>query len=197
MKTFSLTRTLFKVKVFQLLNGTPVYEKLQGVVIKNARYVIPFYLTGEDTLTFRAKGAYGNWIGSYHDLNADDNFSFYGTTSASGKYARYNGQLGGSAIVTNQWYDIEISPTGISGIRNPSSFTPSTFICSIPLCIGATSPTGSSASSLSFNGAIEVVGRLKLIPCKRIEDGVIGYYDGSTFYEPIIESGGSVEVLVS
>ena len=159
------------------------YKRLTGIRMQNARIVIPlFYLTGEDTLRFRAKGASGNWIGAFHDSSADDNYSFYGTTSATGKYARYNGQVGGSAISSNTWYDVIISPTGISGIKNPSEFTESEFTCSEPLNIGATSQSGSPCSDISFEGNIEVDGRLKLIPCERLSDNVLGYYDGTTFY---------------
>ena len=173
------------------------YKRLTGIQLNKARYVLTdFYLTGEDTLRFRAKGAASNWIGSFNDADANDNYSFYASTSATSKYARYNGQTGGSSIANaTTWYDIEMSPTGVTGTRNPSSFTPSTFTCSVPFCIGATSPTGTSSSNVSFEGDIVVDGRMTLIPCERVSDGAIGYHDGTTFFEPSIESDGSVTSL--
>lgn len=197
MKNWTTLRKLICLKRSLGGGGLPEgYNRAPGLTLKNARYVITgFFLTGENTLRFRAGGASGNWIGAYNDASADDNFSFYGTTSATAKYARYNGQVGGSSIVIGTWYDVEISPTGVSGIRNPSTFTPATFTCSTPLCIGATSPTGTAAPNVSFEGHIDIPGRLRLIPCERVSDGVLGWHDGTNFYEPIIESGGEVTVL--
>lgn len=158
------------------------YRRLDGIQLQDARIVVPFYITGEDTLRFRARGAAGNWIGSFNDASANDNVSFYASTNSGAKYSRYNGQTGGSAIYTNTWYDIEMSPTGVSGPRNASSFTPATFTCSEPLNIGATSREGTPGPNVSFEGNIVVDGRLKLIPCERESDNALGYHDGTTFY---------------
>ena len=160
------------------------YKRLTGIHLESARCVITgFYLTGADTLRFRAKGASSNWIGCFNSSDANDNFSFYATSSSTGKYARYNGQTGGSSIANaTTWYDIEMTPNGVTGSRNPSTFTPSTFTCSVPLCIGATSPTGTASSDVSFEGNIEVAGRLVLIPCERESDNALGWHDGTTFY---------------
>lgn len=163
----------------ELPNG---YKRLSGIQLQDARIVVPFYITGEDTLRFRARGTSGNWIGSFNDASANDNLSFYGSTNSGAMYARYNGQTGGSSIYTNTWYNIVISPTGVTGVRNPSSFTPATFTCSEPLNIGATSIEGTPGPNVSFEGNIVVDGRLTLIPCERESDNALGYYDGTAFY---------------
>lgn len=173
------------------------YNRVPGLTLKNARYVITgFFLTGDDTLKFKAKGSASNWIGCFNSADADDNYSFYATTAATGKYARYNGQTGGSSIANaSTWYEVTMSPDGITGVKNPSTFTKASFTCSIPLCIGATSPTGTASSNVSFEGHIDIPGRIRLIPCERESDGVLGWHDGTNFYEPTIESGGEVTVL--
>lgn len=157
----------------------------------NMRYVSRIYLTGGDTLKFTFTASSGNLIGSYNDSSADDNYSFYNTSSATGSYARYNGQTGGSATYSGTEYTVTMSPTGITGIRNPSSFTPTEFTCSIPLCVFATSPTGTAHGSATIEGSIEITGSqtAKLIPCERVADGVIGYYD--TLHKEFIEPEGT------
>jgi len=172
------------------------YRRVRGLSLNKARYVLPdFYLTGADTLRFKAKGSPGNWIGCFNATAAQDNYSFYAATGATAKYARYNGQQGGSSIATGTWYDVVMSPTGVDGIRNPSSFTPSEFTCAEPLNIGATSRDGTVSPSVSFEGRIIVDGRLTLTPCERESDGVLGWHDGTNFYEPTIETGGDVTEL--
>lgn len=162
------------------------YKRLTGMRLTNARFVLPdFHLTGDDTLRFRANGNAGNWIGCFNYTNAPDNYSFYAATNSASKYARYNGQQGGSAIYVDTWYDVVMSPTGVDGVRNPSEFTPSSFTCEEPLNIGATSREGSTCSSVSFEGNIIVDNRLTLIPTERSSDGVIGWYDGTTFHAPL------------
>lgn len=162
------------------------FTRIPGIKLSSARFVIPdFFLTGDDTLRFSARGKSGNWIGCFNFTAAENNYSFYAGTNATSKYARYNGQQGGSAIYVDTWYDVEMSPNGVTGIRNPSEFTPSSFISEEPLCIGATSRDGSVCSAVDFRGDIVVSRRLKLIPVERDFDGVIGLHDGTTFYEPI------------
>ena len=166
-----------KVKDDELPVG---YKRLLDIsTTGNVRYISNVYLTGEDTLKFIFKATAGNLIGAYNDADANDNFSFYNSTNATASYARYNGQTGGSSTYTGTTYTVIISPTGITGIRNPSSFTPTEFTCSIPLCVFATSPTGSVHSNATIYGSIEVTGsqNLNLVPCERISDGAIGYYE--------------------
>lgn len=155
------------------------YRQVLDLTLKNAKFVANLYLTGDDTLRFSVSGKTGNWIGSYHDSSASDNYSLYATTSASGKYLRYNGGVHNSSMVANEHYDIVITPTGSSGNKVPETWSKISFTCSIPLCIGGTSPTGTPAPDVTFYGVIEVDGRAKFIPCERVSDGELGYYDTS------------------
>lgn len=168
------------------------YKRLLDITTSgNLRYVSNVHITGADTLRFTYKSSPGNLLGSYHDTDADDNYSYYPTTSTTAKYARYNGQTGGSSSATGTEYTIEMSPTGVTGTRNPSSFTPATFTTSIPFCIFATSPTGSAISSATIYGSIEISGSqsVKFIPCERMSDSAIGYYD--TLHREFIEVTGT------
>ena len=69
-----------------------------------------------------------------------------------------------------------------------SVITPEDFTSPADLCVGTTSPSGTSAK---FNGKLYgkfiVDGRLKLVPCERISDGALGYFDmkSKAFFEPI------------
>jgi len=170
------------------------YKRLTGLHMRNARFVLEnFYLTGEDTLSFRYRGANGNVLGCFTSGGADDNYSFYSSNSSNAKYARYNGQVGGSSVVSSStWNSVVMSPTGVTGVVNPSAFTPTEFTCSNPFCIGATSPEGSVNSNLYFEGDITVSDRLKLIPVERVSDGEIGWFDGETLHLP---TEGTVESL--
>ena len=194
--------TLKKLIWFRALKGrgsSGDYTAIEGIVMAKARYVITdFYLTGADTLRFSAKGANSGWLGCFTSTDATDNYSFYASSNATAKYARYNGQTGGSSV-TNSYkiHSVVMTPDGITGIRNPTEWTPSTFTASSPLTIGALSPTQTTSSSVTFIGNIVVDGRLKLMPCVRNSDGVIGWRNGTTFYEPTIESGGSVSIYES
>lgn len=177
--TITCNNGILKVKDSELPVG---YRRLQNVkTTGDVRYVSNVYLTGSDTLRFSFQASPGNLLGSYNDSSADDNYSFYNTVNATGSYARYNGQTGGSGTYTGTIYNVTMSPTGITGIRNPSRFTPREFTCSVPFCIFATSPTGLEHSNATIIGNIEVSGSqtLKFIPCERVSDGAIGFWETS------------------
>lgn len=187
--TITCNNGILKVKDSELPVG---YKRLQNVKTSgNVRYVSNVYLTGDDTLRFSFQASPGNLLGSYNDSSANDNYSFYNTTGAASSYARYNGQTGGSATYTGTTYNVTISPTGITGTRNPSSFTPTEFTCSVPFCIFATSPTGLEHSNATIIGNIEVSGsqNLKFIPCERVSDGAIGYWE--TLNQEFLEKQGT------
>ena len=187
--TITCNNGILKVKDSELPVG---YKRLKNIkTTGDVRYVSNVYLTGSDTLRFTFQAASGNLLGSYNDSSANDNYSFYNTVNATGSYARYNGQTGGSGTYTGTIYNVTMSPTGITGVRNPSSFTPREFTCSIPFCIFATSPTGSGHSNATIIGNIEVSGSqtLKFIPCERVSDGAIGYWETSN--QEFLEKQGS------
>ena len=155
----------------------------------NLRYVSNIFLTGADTLAFTYMSESGNLLGSFNATNANDNYSYYPSTNALAKYARYNGQMGGSSSAPYTEYSIVISPNGITGSRNPSEFNPTEFVCSTPFCVFATSDDGSVISSATIYGNIEISGsqRISLIPCEN-PSGVLGWYD--TLHGEFVEPKG-------
>lgn len=169
------------------------YRRAKGFTFSGSTYylITGFKLRGSDTIRFSFSVTKScNVFGCYTNTIADDNFSLYASTSSGAKYLRYDGDTYNSFIPNSQLgerIDVVIAPTGTSGMPVDSVITPVEFETSVDLCIGT---TGASASSAKLNGNIwgnfVVDGRLKLIPCERVSDGVLGYYDthSETFYEP-------------
>lgn len=170
------------------------YERQIGFELAAATYYrIPgFHLRGSDTvrISFSVDKAC-NVFGCYTDTAATDNYSMYASTSSGAKYLRYDGDTYNSYIPSSRFgdrLDVVITPTGTTGMPTDSVMTPATFESVADLCIGTTSQSASS-SKLDGNiwGDFVVDGRLKLVPCKRLSDDALGYYDpdSDTFYEPI------------
>ena len=176
------------------LSGLPVgYRRIDSMTMNdNCYYLIEgFKLTGDDTLRFSfSVTAACNVIGAYSGSASGNNYSLYvaiGATSSS-NYLRYKDGAYNSAIDANTRYDVEITPTGSHGIKTESTWTPKTFTATTDLCIGTTKTDASSAKLKGqLFGNIDVVGRAKFIPCVRVSDSVVGWYETYTgkFYEPI------------
>lgn len=170
------------------------YRRVKGFDFDSATYylITGFKLRGSDTVRFSfSVNKSCNVFGCYTTNSATDNFSLYASTSSGSKYLRYDGATYNSNIPssrTGERFDVVIAPTGTTGFPTDSEITPAEFTTSVDLCIGT---TGTSASSAKLDGNIwgnfVVDGRLKLIPCERVSDGVLGYYDthSKTFYAPV------------
>ncbi|MBQ5864173.1 MAG: hypothetical protein IIW66_02115 [Bacteroidales bacterium] len=168
------------------------YARLSGIVMNDDTYytIEGFRLRGSDTLkvSFTANNAC-NVVGCYTTANAQDNYSIFASTTSGAKYLRYNGGTYLSAITTGQRYDITITPTGATGFGSASKWTEANFETSVDMLIGSTSIEATSSKMTgTIHSTIEVVGRAKFIPCKRVSDGVIGYYDtySEVFYAPTV-----------
>lgn len=170
------------------------YKRVKGFEFAGNTYykITGFKLTGADTvrISFSVDKAC-NVFGCYTTNDATDNYSLYMSTASNAKYLRYDGTTYNSYVASVSFgtrYDAVITPTGTTGMPVDSVITPATFTASADLCVGVTSP-GATSSKLDGNiwGDFVVDGRLKLIPCERVSDGVLGYYDthSKTFYEPI------------
>lgn len=165
------------------------YHRIESISMNdNAYYIITnFRLKGSDTLKFSFSAtAACNILGCYTSTAATTNYSLYVGITDNAKYLRYNGGAYNSYINTNQKYNMVITPTGATGISDVT-WIEKNFTSDSDLCIGTTSLNATSAKLKgTLYGNIEVVGRLKLIPCVRISDSKVGYYDtySSTFYEP-------------
>lgn len=172
------------------------YKQVKGFAFaSNTYYILPnFYLNGNDTvrISFSVNKAC-NVFGCYTAASSTNNYSLYASTASGAKYLRYASGTYKSQFPTSVFgdrFDVVITPTGSSGMPTgqDDSWTASDFEGTADLCIGHTSPSGTS-SKLDGNiwGEIIVDGRLKLIPCERISDGVLGYYDiySEIFFEPV------------
>ena len=177
------------------------YARLEGIAMSADTYfqITGFRLKGSDYLSITCTPNKAcNLIGCYTTADATDNYSIYLTTTSGGKYLRYADGTYDSAITAGTRYDIRVTPTGCTGFGTRSTWTKKDFTASVDLLIGNTSV---DATSSKFDGIIHgniEVGtwsggdnRLCLIPCERISDGVIGYYDevSRKFYEPTVGNG--------
>lgn len=179
-----------KVKDSELPAG---YRRVLGYACDNdvLWQITDFHLRGSDTvrISFSINAAC-NVFGCYQSASADDNYDLYASSSSGAKYLRYGDGTYLSYFSSadlGQRFDVVFSPTGTTGMPQDSTWTPLTFESENDFLVGATTLTGSS-SKLKGNlyGNIIVDGRLKLIPCERVSDGVLGYFDtySQTFYEP-------------
>lgn len=190
-----LTDSLFNMKATGGGGGLPSeYREVGGFSMNdNCYWVIDdFKLTGADTLIFSFSiTAACNVIGSYSGSASGNNYSLYATTS-SGNYLRYKNGAYNSKVDANEMYNVVIRPTGTDGMKTDSTWTQEDFTCTTDFCIGTTAENTSSAKLKgSLFGHIEVIDgsdeyRLCLVPCERLSDSVLGYYDlvSGVFYEP-------------
>ena len=170
------------------------YARIESVTMNNNCYylITDFKLKGSDTLRFSFSATdVCNVLGCYTNGSAQTNYSLYVGLSTA-KYLRYNGGTYNSAITTNKRYDVVLTPTGSYGLEVEENWTEKDFIATSDFCIGTTSISASSAKLKgTLYGNVEVEDangmRFKGIPCERMSDHKIGYYDtvSETFYEPV------------
>ena len=152
--------------------------------------ITDFKLRGSDTIriSFSVLAAC-NVFGCYQWTDANDNYDLYVSTTSGSKYLRY-----GSWTYLSYWsnanlwerFDVVFSPTWTSWMPQDSTWSPLTFESANDLLIGATTLTGTSKLKWNLYGSIIVDWRLNLIPCERLSDNSLWYYDtySDTFFEP-------------
>ena len=168
------------------------YRRILGMTMNNNCYyeITGFKMNGSDTLrfSFTRTGANAcNVLGAYDGTSAQSNYSLYAASSNS-SYLRYNGGTYNSYAIADKKYNVVLTPTGSDGMETDSTWTAKTFTSTTNLCIGTTSPSATSSKMVGdIHGSVVVDSRLELIPCERVSDSEIGYYDPNTgtFYEPI------------
>lgn len=179
------------------------YKRVLGYECNNDSMweITGFRLKGSDTVRISFEiAAACNVFGCYQGASANDNYDLYASTSSGSKYFRYgNGTYASyfSSANQNKRFDVVYTPNGSQGMPEDSTWEPMTFESANDLLIGSTTLTGSSSKLKGkLYGNFEVDGRLKLIPCERVSDGVLGYYDtyGATFYEPYTGFDGAVSL---
>lgn len=181
------------VIVFRDTELPPAYRRILGMTMNNNCYyeITGFKMNGSDTLrfSFTRTGANAcNVLGAYDGTSAQSNYSLYAGGTSSASYLRYNGGTYNSYAVADKKYNVVLTPTGSDGMETDSTWADKTFTSTTNLCIGTTSPSATSSKMVgSIHGSVVVDSRLELIPCERISDNEIGYYDTytGTFYEPI------------
>lgn len=170
------------------------YKKVRSLTMDNDCYyeIEDLYLNGSDTLEFSFLiTATCNVLGSYSGSSAGPNYSVYASTS-NVSYLRYGSNNYNSMFEANKRYDVVITPTGTKGFKYNSTWDELEFITTKPLCIGTTRSNLTTSAKMkgTFFGNIIVKDangtRFKGIPCVRLSDDVVGYYDviSETFYEP-------------
>ena len=179
------------------------YKRVLGFACNNNAMwqITGFKLKGSDTvrISFSIDAACNVW-GCYQGVDATDNYDLYASISSGAKYLRY-----GNGTYLSYWsnanlgvrFNVVYTPTGTTGMPQDSTWTPATFESANDLLIGSTTITGTSSKMKgNFYGDIIVDGRLKLIPCERVSDGVLGYYDtySETFYGPYTSFAGAVSL---
>lgn len=183
------------------------YKRVLGFTCdNNAMWQITgFKLKGSDTVrvSFSVTAAC-NVFGCYQGADANDNYDLYASVTSGSKYFRYaNGTylsyFSNSNLGTR--FDVTFTPTGSHGMPQDSTWTEASFTSANDLLLGSTTTTGTSSKlkgNLYGNFIVESGGveRLHLIPCERLSDNVLGYYDkvGETFYEPYTGFDGAVSI---
>ena len=169
------------------------YKRLLGFTCDNNVLwrITDFKLRGSDTVRISFSVTAGcNVFGCYQSTTSTDNYDLYVSTSSGAKYLRY-----GASTYLSYWssndlnkrFDIVYTPNGSQGMPQDSTWSPETFESANDLIIGSTSLTGTSAKLKgNLYGNFEVDNRLKIIPCERLSDNSLGYYDtySETFFEP-------------
>ena len=179
------------------------YKRVLGFDCNNnAMWAIPgFKLRGSDTvrISFSVTQAC-NVFGCYQGTDANDNYDLYVSTTSGSKYLRYGNGTSlsyWSAANLGRRFDVVFGPTGTQGMPDDSTWTEATFESANDMLIGSTTTTGTSSKLRGkLFGNIVVDGRLKLIPCERVSDGVLGYYDtySETFFEPAAGFDGATSL---
>ena len=176
------------------------YKRLLGFSMNNNSYwvITDFKLKGSDTIRFSFAGKQSvNVLGCYNGTSATDNYSLYTVGSPSGGYLRYGGDTYNSYVIADKRYDVELTPTGSKGMEKTSTWSAKTFTSTADMCIGTTSTTATSSKFVgSLFGDIVVDERLHLVPCERVSDNALGYYDliGEAFYEQGSTYNGAVSL---
>ena len=149
-------------------------------------------LSGDDdvTMTLANTSTTGqNVFGSYNGTaSGTKNFSLfiYGGGSQSNSYFRYGEQLFRPRFGSNE-RTITFGKSGTDGFATDVSGTPETFTTPANAYIGMLPNSTSPAFTGSIIGNILVGTRLTYIPCERVSDGTVGYYElnSGVFLEPV------------
>ena len=183
---------ILKVKDSELPLG---YKRLTGITYdSNTYYETNEKLYGSDTLTITLSGTSTNGrnvIGAYSGSGDDArNFSLYiyGGGSSSNSYLRHGTKTSRPRYGTGT-RTLVMSPTGTDGFLNNVTYEEEDFETTSTFRIGTLPNSTSAKFDGNMIGNITVSNRLKYIPCERVSDGEIGYYE--TFTGTFLENQGT------
>ena len=148
----------------------------------NTYYETNQKLYGTDTLTIRIANTVSsgrNIIGAYSGTGDEvRNFSLfiYGGGSSLNSYLRHGTNLGRPRYGTGT-RTLVMSPTGTDGFLTDVTYPQETFETTDTFWIGGLPNSTSAKFDGAIMGNITVGDRLKYIPCERVSDGAIGYYE--------------------
>ena len=187
--TITCNNGILKVKDSELPVG---YKRLKGISYDSGTYYeTNEKLYGSDTLTIRLSGTTNNGrnvIGAYSGTG-DDSYNFslflYGNNSTSLSYLRHGTHLARPRYGTGT-RTLVMGPSGTDGFLNDVTYEEETFETTSTFWIGGLPNSTSTKFDGNIIGNITVSNRLKYIPCERVSDGEIGYYETFTgvFLEP-------------
>lgn len=149
-------------------------------------------LSGNDdvTMTLANTSTTGqNIFGSYNGTaSGTKNFSLfiYGGGSQSNCYFRYGEQLLRPRFGTGE-RTITFGKSGTDGFATDATAVPDEFTTPANAYIGMLPNSTSPAFTGSIIGNILISNRLKYVPCERVSDGTVGYYElnSGVFLEPV------------
>lgn len=144
----------------------------------NSYFVTDVILEGSDTILLEYMATIAcNVIGSYKSGSANNNFSFYHSTSA---YIRYDGSLYRADLLHDTRYKIDFTPTGFYVDSTlAKGWEEKSFTCEDKMRIGALPNSTAAKLNGALYGRVKVNDGVKFdgVPVERIADNALGYYD--------------------
>ena len=168
------------------------YKRIESIGFDgDFHYITNEKLYGSDEITItldNTKSSGQNVFGSYSGTSSGTkNYSLfvYGAGSSSNSYLRY-GETLYRPRYGNGNRTLVYGPNGTSGFLTDVSMTPDEFETDDVAWIGMLPNSSSPHFTGTIVGNILIGDRLKYIPCERVSDGAIGYYEPNTsvFLEP-------------
>ncbi|MBR2504833.1 MAG: hypothetical protein IKB61_02710 [Elusimicrobiaceae bacterium] len=171
------------------------YKRLIGISYDtDTYYETNQKLYGSDTLTITVSDTSSsgrNVVGAYAGTGNDvRNFSLfiYGGGSTSNSYFRHGTKLVRPRFGTGT-RTLVMSPTGTDGFLTDATYDEEIFETTSTFWIAALPNSSSPKFDGNIEGNILVSNRLKYIPCERVADGAIGYYE--VFTKTFLENQGT------
>lgn len=168
------------------------YKRITGITFEgNTYYETNEKLYGSDIVTmtisdFESSGQ--NLFGCYSGTTAGVyNFSLYIYGTSTGQaYWRYGQTLYRPTVGSTSTRTITFGAGGTTGFKNDVTYSDVDFETTTTARIGALPNSSSPKFDGTILGSITIGQRLKYVPCERVSDGVIGYYEvvNGEFLEP-------------